>query len=104
MPSDARSHLNLPETYVGNAVCQLTAALDLGTVLTPSGLQQAASAIRRAITAANTGLVSSYMAVLKEKWVDWRFMDSYATTGVAMGTTGEAVCCIVKTGVKRLGR
>jgi hypothetical protein len=86
MPSDARRHLHLPESYVGNAVYQLTADLDLGTLLSSSGLQQAAKAIRQAILAVNPNLVNSYMSKLKEEWVDWRFMSSYATTGVAMGT------------------
>jgi hypothetical protein len=85
-PSDARRHLNLPQSYVGNAVYQLTAALDLGTLLSPSGLKEAASTIRRAITAVNPGKVSSLLAKTNETWIDWQFMNSYSTTGVAMGT------------------
>ena len=86
VPSDARRHLNLPMSYVGNAVYQLTAALDLDTLLSPSGLQHAASAIRRAIMAVKPDLVASYMAELKERWVDWGFMVGTSTVGVAMGT------------------
>jgi hypothetical protein len=86
MPSDARRHLNLPSSYVGNAVYQLTAALDLSTLLSPSGLQHAASAVRRAITTVNAALVSSYIAMTKERWVDWQFMSTASTTGLAMGT------------------
>ncbi|KAH8674216.1 hypothetical protein BX600DRAFT_227139 [Xylariales sp. PMI_506] len=95
MPSDARRHLGLPSSYVGNAVYQLAATIDLDTLLSPSspsssssisGLRAAARAIRRAITAVNPALVSSYMAMVNKKWVDWRFMESYPTTGVAMGT------------------
>lgn len=86
MPSDARRHLNLPPSYIGNAVYQLIANLDLATLLSPSGLQHAASATRRAITAVKPDLVSSYMAKLKETWIDWQFMDTWPTTGVAMGS------------------
>ena len=87
MPSDARRHLDLPPTYVGNAVYQLIAKLELGTLLSPSGLQHAASALRHAITSITPALVSSYMTMLKEKWVDWQFMNgTLSTTGVAMGT------------------
>lgn len=86
MPSDARRHLNLPPSYVGNAVYQLTAALDLSTLFSPSGLQHAASAVRRAIASVNAALVSSYMAMVNERWVGWQFMGTAATTGVAMGT------------------
>jgi trichothecene 3-O-acetyltransferase len=86
MPSDARRHLNLPMSYIGNAVYQLTATLDLNTLLSPSGLQAAASAIRKAILAVKPELVASYMAELKERWVDWGFMVGTSTVGVAMGT------------------
>jgi len=86
MPSDARHHLSLPPSYVGNAVYQLTAALDLGTLLSPSGLQHAASAVRRAITAVNPALVSSLITMTNEKWIDWQFLSTASTTGVAMGT------------------
>lgn len=85
-PSDARRHLNLPQSYVGNAVYQITADLDLNTLLSPSGLKEAASAIRRAITAVNPAKVSSLLAKTNKTWIDWQFMNSYATTGVAMGT------------------
>ena len=86
MPSDARRHLNLPSSYVGNAVYQLTAELDLGTLLSPSGLQHAANALRRAIRSVDPVLVGSYMVQLNQKWVDWGFMNAYSTTGVAMGS------------------
>ncbi|MCJ1390290.1 hypothetical protein MMC18_003148 [Xylographa bjoerkii] len=86
MPSDARRHLNLPMSYIGNAVYQLTAALDLDTLLSPSGMQHAARAIRLAIIAVKPDLVASYMAELKERWVDWGFMVGTSTVGVAMGT------------------
>jgi hypothetical protein len=86
MPSDARRHLNLPQSYIGNAVYQLTAALDIGTLLSASGLQHAASALRRAITSVNPALVSSLMAMTNERWINWQFETTYATTGVAMGT------------------
>jgi hypothetical protein len=86
MPSDARRHLSLPQSYVGNAVYQLTAALDLRTLLSPSGLQHAANALRRAITAVNPALVSSLMAMTNERWINWQFEATVSTTGVAMGT------------------
>ena len=35
----------------------------------------------------NSDLVTSYMATLKEKWIDWQFMNgTISTTGVAIGT------------------
>ena len=86
MPSDARRHLNLPLSYIGNAVYQLTAALDLGTLLSPSGLQHAASALRRAITSVSPALVSSYVTMMNKRWIDWSFISTASTTGVAMGT------------------
>ena len=86
MPSDARRHLNLPPSYVGNAVYQLTAALDLGTLLSSSGLQHAAGAVRSAITAVNPALVSSLIAMTNERWIDWQFTSTASTTGVGMGT------------------
>ncbi|KAF8849736.1 hypothetical protein BDZ45DRAFT_221569 [Acephala macrosclerotiorum] len=87
MPSDARRHLNLSASYIGNAVYQLTGNLDLGKPLPPPGLGHAASAVRSAITAVTPALVSSYVAKTNEKWVDWQFMNGTAsTTGVAMGT------------------
>jgi trichothecene 3-O-acetyltransferase len=67
MPSDARRHLNLPVLYVGNAEYQFTAALDLDTLLSPSGLQHAASAIRLAIISMKPDLVASHMTELKEQ-------------------------------------
>lgn len=86
MPSDARRHLGLPPSYIGNAVYQLTAELDIGTLLSESGLQYAASSLRRAITAVNSSIVTSYMAKLKETWIDWGFMSGTSTIAVAMGT------------------
>lgn len=86
MPFDARRHLNLPPSYIGNAVYQFTAVLDLGTLLSPSGLQYAASAVRRAITSVNPALVSSYITMVKERWIDWQFTSTASTTVVAMGT------------------
>lgn len=86
MPSDARRHLNLPQAYVGNAVYQLTAELELGTLFSSSGLQHAAAALRHAISAVTPSLVSSLMAMTNEMWLDWAFLSSYSTTGVAMGT------------------
>jgi hypothetical protein len=87
MPSDARRHLNLPQSYIGNVVYQLTANLDLKTLLSSSGLGHAASALRRAIKAVNSDLVASYMTELKERWIGWQFMNgTLSTTGVAMGT------------------
>lgn len=86
MPSDARRHLNLPLSYIGNAVYQLAASLDLGTLLSPSGLQNAASAVRRVITSVNSAIVSSLMTMTKERWIDWQFLSTASTTGVALGT------------------
>ncbi|KAJ6513080.1 hypothetical protein C8R45DRAFT_334027 [Mycena sanguinolenta] len=73
MPTNARRHLpGLPSPYVGNAVYQLIAGLDLDTLLSPSGLQRAAAEIRRAISAITPELV---------------FMNgTIFTTSVAMGT------------------
>ncbi|KAJ7261815.1 hypothetical protein B0H12DRAFT_1231458 [Mycena haematopus] len=67
MPSDARRYLpdlpsplgNRTSPYVGNAVYQLRATLDLATLLSPSGLPLAASEVRRAITAVTPALVES---------------------------------------------
>ncbi|OAL34698.1 hypothetical protein AYO20_06115 [Fonsecaea nubica] len=87
MPSDGRRHLNIPQSYIGNVVYQLSASLDLDTLLAPcSGLQEAASAVRRAITAVNPTLARSVMAETNRKWIDWAFLGSYSSTGVAMGT------------------
>lgn len=86
LPSDARRQLNLPPSYIGNAVYQLTAPLELGTLLSPSGLQQAASALRAAITAATPSLIASYMTMIKTRWVDWQFLGTATTTGFPMGT------------------
>lgn len=86
MPSDARRHLNIPPSYVGNVVYQLTAAMDLGTLLSSSGLQHAAGAVRRSITSVGPALVASCIAMTNEKWIDWQFLVTASTTGVPMGT------------------
>jgi hypothetical protein len=86
MPSDGRRHAGLPPGYVGNAVYQLGAYLDLGVLLSPSGLQHAARAVRSAITAVTPSLVASYVAKMRETWIDWAFPETMGTTGVAMGT------------------
>lgn len=87
MPSDARRHLNLPHPYIGNAIYQLNTALTLDAILSPSnGLQQAASAVRRAITAVNPRLVASLLSETNERWIPWAFLGTFSTTGVAMGT------------------
>ena len=86
LPSDARHHLNLRQSYIGNAVYQLTAALDLGTLLSPSGLQHAALALRKAIKAVTPSLVASIMAETRERWIGWQFVATASSTGVAMGT------------------
>ncbi len=89
MPSDGRRHLGLPSSYVGNVIYQLTASLDLGTLLSSessSGLQAAAWSIRQAITAVKPELVSSYFAELKDRWVCWGFLAGISTSNVAMGS------------------
>lgn len=85
-PSDARRQIGLPASYVGNAVYQLTADLPLGTLLSPSGLRDAASAVRAAIKAATPMTVASLMAETNKRWLHWAFLGSYSTTGVGMGT------------------
>jgi len=97
MPSDARKHLGLPASYVGNAVYQLTASLPLGILLDRDakvGLREAAAAIRRCIVSTTPELVGSYYAKLRETWIGWAFLEDYDTTGVGMGsgwTSGEVV-------------
>ncbi|KAE9379430.1 hypothetical protein N431DRAFT_434425 [Stipitochalara longipes BDJ] len=85
-PSDARRHLKLTDAYVGNCVYQLTAALPLSNLFSSSGLKQAASAIRAAITAVTTEKVESLLALTNERWPHWGFVETYSSTGVAMGT------------------
>jgi trichothecene 3-O-acetyltransferase len=93
MPSDARRHVGLPESYIGNVVYQLTAALQIGDLVSPSsGLQHAASAIRQSIASVTADLVASYIAQTREKWVHWRFLTDFSTTGVAMGTDWTSGC------------
>jgi len=100
MPSNARRYLPaLPSPYIGNAVYQIIAALDLGTLLSPSGLQRAALQVRAAITSVTTARVQSYMAFLTDltasRDIDYQFMNGTTdTTGYAMGTclgSGEAM-------------
>ncbi|ETI28460.1 hypothetical protein G647_00909 [Cladophialophora carrionii CBS 160.54] len=86
MPSDARRHLHIPDSYIGNAVYQLSASLALGDILSPTGLQEAASAIRSTINAVTPEKVRSLMARTNQEWVDWAFLGSYTSTGVPMGT------------------
>jgi hypothetical protein len=86
MPSDARRQLNLPSSYIGNAVYQLTAALPLAILFSPSGLQAAASAVRAAIVAATPTIVHSLMAETNKRWLPWAFLGSYSTTGMGTGT------------------
>ncbi|EXJ64519.1 hypothetical protein A1O7_00855 [Cladophialophora yegresii CBS 114405] len=87
MPSDARRHLHIPDSYFGNAVYQLSASLSLGKLLSPTtGLQEAASAIRATINAVTPEKVRSLLGRTNQDWVDWAFLDSYTTTGVPMGT------------------
>lgn len=86
MPSDARKALSLPSAYIGNAIYQLSATLPLSTLLSENGLQSAALAIRHAIASATPEKVKSYYAKMGEEWVEWAFLSSYDTTGVAMGT------------------
>jgi len=86
LPMDARHHMNLQQSYIGNAVYQLTAALDLGTLLSPSGLQHAALALRKAIKAVTPSLVANIMAKTRERWIGWQFVATASSTGVAMGT------------------
>jgi hypothetical protein len=85
-PSDARRQIGLPPSYMGNAVYQLTADLELGTLLSPSGLRNAASAVRAAIKAATPEVVASLMAETNKRWLYWAFLGSYSTTAVGMGT------------------
>ncbi len=86
MPSDARRHLGLQTSYVGNAVYQLTAPLDLGTLLGPTGLQDAARALRTAINAVTPEKVKSLMAMTNQRWIPWAFLSTAWTTGFPMGT------------------
>lgn len=91
LPSDARRHLKIPTSYIGNVVYQLKVSLDLETLFSPSGLQAAATALRAAILAVNPSLVASYVAKTRETWVDWAFIESYLTTGIPMGTDWTSV-------------
>lgn len=86
MPSDARRHLGLAASYVGNAVYQLCASVELGELLSENGLRVAARAVREAIKSVTKEIVESYMVQLKEKWVGWQFMVIAGSTAVAMGT------------------
>lgn len=86
MPSDARKALNIPSGYIGNVIYQLSATLPLSLLLSENGLQSAALAIRQAIASVNPEKIKSYYAKMGEEWVEWAFLSSYDTTGVAMGT------------------
>lgn len=86
MPSDARKALNVPKPYIGNAIYQLSATLPLSALLSENGLKAAALAIRQAIIAVSPEKVKSYYAQMREEWIEWAFLGSYDTTGVAMGT------------------
>ncbi|KAJ7261812.1 hypothetical protein B0H12DRAFT_337616 [Mycena haematopus] len=92
MPTNARRLLpDLPSPYVGNAVYQLIAALNLGTLLSTSGLQRAAAEVRRAIAAITPELVASYMTFIRDpiasRFIEYQFMNgTTSTTGLAMGT------------------
>ena len=87
-PSDARKHLGLPPSHIGNSVYQLAVAGELNRLLPPDGLQHAAIAIRRAIAAVTPDLAASYFAEVNKRWVDWAWATAgtLSTTGVAMGT------------------
>ncbi|KAK0879217.1 hypothetical protein LTR87_006887 [Friedmanniomyces endolithicus] len=87
-PSDARKHIHVDNSYIGNAVYQLAVSEELGNLLSQIGLQYAASAIRRAITAVTPDLVTSLMSEVNRRWVDWAWATAgtLSTTGVAMGT------------------
>ncbi|TKA48272.1 hypothetical protein B0A54_01765 [Friedmanniomyces endolithicus] len=69
-------------------VYQLAVSEELGNLLSPTGLQHAASAIRRAIKAVTPDLVTSLMSEVNQRWVDWAWASAgtLSTTGVAMGT------------------
>ncbi|KAK0353469.1 hypothetical protein LTR91_023225 [Friedmanniomyces endolithicus] len=87
-PSDARKHINVDNSYIGNAVYQLAVSEELGNLLSPTGLQYAARAVRRAITAVTPDRVASLMSEVNKRWVDWAWATAgtLSTTGVAMGT------------------
>ncbi|KAK1072754.1 hypothetical protein LTR12_016025 [Friedmanniomyces endolithicus] len=110
-PSDARKHINVDniltkrdaavrlasredtsaekqQSYIGNAVYQLAVSEELGNLLSPTGLQHAARAVRQAITTVTPDLVSSLMSEVNKRWVDWAWATAGTldTTGVAMGT------------------
>ncbi|TKA76327.1 hypothetical protein B0A55_04200 [Friedmanniomyces simplex] len=92
-PSDARKHIKVDKSYIGNAIYQLAPSEELGNLLSPHGLQYAASAIRRAINAVTPDLVASLMSEANKRWVDWAWAraGTLSTTGVAMGTNWTSV-------------
>lgn len=96
MPSDARKQLGLPQNYVGNSVYQLFASLPLSVVLSSSGLQDCAGAVRKSIIAATPAVVRSFMAFYNNKVEDptsigWQFTAPFALKiGVAMGSSWKS--------------
>ncbi|KAK5713470.1 proliferating cell nuclear antigen [Elasticomyces elasticus] len=88
-PSDARRHLGISPSYIGNAVYQLAASEQISKVLASNGLQYAASAMRKAVKSVNTELVKSYFAEVNKRWVPWAWQtagSALATIGLPMGT------------------
>ena len=86
LPSDARRHLEIPDTYIGNTVYQLCTSIPLGDLIGPKGLQLAATALRATITAVTPAKPWSVLSQTNKEWVDWAFLRDYNSTGVAMGT------------------
>ncbi|KAK3659406.1 proliferating cell nuclear antigen [Elasticomyces elasticus] len=88
-PSDARRHLGISSSYIGNAVYQLAASEQISKVLAPNGLPYAASAMRKAVNSVSTELVKSYFAEVNKRWVAWAWQtagSALATIGLPMGT------------------
>ncbi|KAK4897812.1 proliferating cell nuclear antigen [Elasticomyces elasticus] len=88
-PSDARRHLGISPSYIGNAVYQLAASEQINKVLASNGLPYAASAMRKAVKSVNTELVKSYFAEVNKRWVPWAWQtagSALATIGLPMGT------------------
>ncbi|KAK4971594.1 proliferating cell nuclear antigen [Elasticomyces elasticus] len=88
-PSDARRHLGISPSYIGNAVYQLAASEQISKVLASNGLPYAASAMRKAVKSVSTELVKSYFAEVNKRWVTWAWQtagSALATIGLPMGT------------------